>query len=55
MSTGLQVFVGVLAGTVMLVRVAVAICNAREDGRIAARRARDDNRVHKGLTSRSAP
>lgn len=42
MSVASQVFVGTVAGAVMAVRVAVAIHRARVDGRIAARRARDE-------------
>lgn len=42
MSVASQVFVGTVAGAVMLARVAVAIHRARVDGRIAARRARDE-------------
>lgn len=47
MNIGLQIFVGVIAGAVMLVRVAAAIDRARIDGEIAARRARADQRSTK--------
>jgi hypothetical protein len=42
MSVASQVFVGTVAGAVMVVRVAVAIHRARVDGRIAERHARDE-------------
>ena len=43
MTVGLQVFVGVVAGVVMLGRVAVAACQAWLDGEIVARRARRED------------
>jgi hypothetical protein len=42
MDAGWQVCTGVVAGLVMLVRVAVAAWQARIDGQIAAERARHD-------------
>lgn len=46
MNLGLQVFVGVIAGAVMLGRIGAAVCRARIDGRIAARRVRFEDDVH---------
>jgi hypothetical protein len=42
MGTGAQVVVVAVAILVVLARLAVALCQARTDGRIAARRARED-------------
>ncbi len=50
MDVGLQVFVGVMAGAVMLVRVAVAVCQAWLDGEIVAQRARREDSDRKGLS-----
>lgn len=44
MGTGAQVVVAAVAVLVVLTRLAVALCQARTDGRIAARRAREDRR-----------
>ncbi|MEU5265386.1 hypothetical protein [Amycolatopsis sp. NPDC021455] len=48
MGTGAQVVVAAVAALVVLTRLAVALCQARTDGRIAARRAREDRRVPTG-------
>ncbi|MFD8500845.1 hypothetical protein [Amycolatopsis sp. NPDC059657] len=53
MNVALQVLVGTIAGAVMLVRVGAAICRARIDAQIAARRARHEQDVHKGLPEHS--
>jgi hypothetical protein len=45
MGTGAQVVVAAGAALVVLARLAVALVQARTDGRIAARRAREDRRV----------
>ena len=45
MGTGAQVVVAAVAVLVVLTRLAVALCQARTDARIAARRAREDRRV----------
>lgn len=42
MSPTAQVIVLVIAATVFLVRLVAALCHARVDGRIAARRARQE-------------
>ena len=42
MGVGAQVVVATVAVLVVLVRLAVALCQARTDGRIAARRAREE-------------
>jgi hypothetical protein len=42
MGTGAQVVVTAVAALVILARLAAALCQARTDGRIAARRARED-------------
>ena len=44
MGTGTQVVIAALAALVVLARLAVALCQARTDGRIAARRAREERR-----------
>ena len=44
MGTGAQVVVAAIAVVVVLARLAVALCQARTDGRIAARRAREERR-----------
>jgi hypothetical protein len=45
MGTGAQVVVAAGAALVVLARLAVALVQARTDGRIAARRAREDRRA----------
>ncbi len=45
MGTGTQVIVAAAAILVVLTRLAIALSQARTDGRIAARRAREDRRV----------
>jgi len=45
MGTGAQVVVAAGAALVVLARLAVALVQARTDGRIAARRAREDRRM----------
>ncbi|WP_410616912.1 hypothetical protein [Amycolatopsis sp. lyj-109] len=53
MGTGAQVVVAALAVLVVLTRLAVALCQARTDARIAARRAREDRRLPAGQGPRS--
>ncbi|WP_410641093.1 hypothetical protein [Amycolatopsis sp. lyj-346] len=48
MGTGAQVVVAAVAVLVVLTRLAVALCQARADARIAARRAREDRRLPAG-------
>ncbi|WP_206785052.1 hypothetical protein [Amycolatopsis sp. MtRt-6] len=45
MDTGAQVVVAAVAILVVSARLAVALCQARTDARIAARRAREDRRL----------
>ncbi|MEQ0558081.1 hypothetical protein ABJI51_03275 [Amycolatopsis sp. NEAU-NG30] len=52
MGTAAQVVVVTVAVLVVLARLAAALCQARTDGRIAARRAREDTAGSPGALAR---